>query len=318
MERRKTSNGQEMATLERRNAIVEKTITITPLALAVPTAGFLTVETESKTHVKPVTKDGGMPISPTTADPLVFFHSVETTSSTTWLVKLVMTGTTDLVMVVMLTAKLSVEMESWTETSSAMKEFTILTQRQTSAEPLAACLVVETVLLTSMKNATMVLPTLTPKRMLAELLAPFQSVVTVLLMLFTVKLVTTETPSMVMAAQALANQNAVMEKSRVKNNVITEPLTRTLFLMLAEQHASFQPVAMESVIPTNNATQARTLLNVKAVLSDVEMECWNPRKNATTAFITQTLNLMDVEPTASCLTVETVFWTPWKSVMMVF
>jgi hypothetical protein len=235
----------------------------------------------------------------------------------TWLVKLVTMVTTDLVMDVMPTASQSVEMESWTQTNNVTKEFITLTLRQTNAEPLAACSLVVTVSLTLMKIVTMVPPTPTPKRMLAELLAPSQFVVMVLLIAFTVKPVTMETPSTVMVAQALANLNVVTEKFRAKNNVIMELLTRMLFLMHAVQPAKTQPVVMVFATLMSNVTLAKTLLNVKAALFDAEMVCWNPEKNATMAFTTPTLNQTDVELTASCHSVETVFWTPWKSVTTV-
>jgi hypothetical protein len=134
---------------------------------------------------------------------------------------------------------------------------------------------------------------------------------------FTVKPVTMETLSMVMDAQALANPSVVMAKSRVKKNVITDPLTLMLFLMHAVLPANSQPVVMVFETRMNNATQARTLLNAKAVLLDVEMVSWNPEKSATMAFTTPTLSQMDAEPTASCLSVEMVFWTRWKSVISV-
>jgi len=178
MERRKMSCGPEVETFTRRNVIVERITMTTHLQLAVPTADFHTVVMVSKILVKLATKENGMPTSQTLADPTVFFHSVVMVSLIAFMVRPVMMETTDLVMVVMPTAKLSVEMEFLMPMNNVMMDPTTLIPRQMNVEPTANSFLVVMVLLTSVRNVILELPTVTLLQMVAELAAHFQSVET--------------------------------------------------------------------------------------------------------------------------------------------
>jgi hypothetical protein len=316
MERRKTSCGPEAETFTRRSVIVERTTTTTHLALAVPTADFHTVVMVSKILAKLAIKENGTPTSPTLADPTAFFHSVVMESLTASTVKPVMTEITDLVMVVMPTAKRSAETVFSMPTNNATMDHTTLTLRPTNAEPTANSSLVVMVSLTSMRNVTSVLLTATLHQTAVDPAAHFQSVETEWSTLPTVRPVTMETKSTVMVAMPTASPSVETVLRRELRNVMMEAATPTLFLMHADLTVVFQDVVTVFVMPTNNATLELTLLNAKTALLDVETESWNLERNAIMEFTTLILWPMAAEPTAVLHTVATESLMPSRNVML--